>query len=91
LQDAQTTGDEREANGREPDHGDHGTSCAAAPGVRRKNVTGRSLPAKDGPLARILPGALRRPDLGELWAARYVEPFSLLLAEIAYNGPAGRS
>jgi predicted dinucleotide-binding enzyme len=28
-------------------------------------------------------------DLGELSAARYIEPFSLLLAEIAYNGKAG--
>jgi 8-hydroxy-5-deazaflavin:NADPH oxidoreductase len=28
-------------------------------------------------------------DLGELSAARYIEPFSLLLAEIAYGGPAG--
>ena len=28
-------------------------------------------------------------DLGELSAARYIEPFSLLLAEIAYSGPAG--
>ena len=28
-------------------------------------------------------------DLGDLSAARYVEPFSLLLAEIAYNGSAG--
>lgn len=28
-------------------------------------------------------------DLGELSAARYIEPFSLLLAEIAYNGSAG--
>jgi 8-hydroxy-5-deazaflavin:NADPH oxidoreductase len=28
-------------------------------------------------------------DLGELSAARYVEPFSLLLAEIAYSGSAG--
>jgi predicted dinucleotide-binding enzyme len=28
-------------------------------------------------------------DLGELSAARYIEPFSLLLAEIAYSGSAG--
>ena len=28
-------------------------------------------------------------DLGELSAARYIEPFSLLLAEIAYDGSAG--
>lgn len=28
-------------------------------------------------------------DLGELTAARYIEPFSLLLAEIAYKGSAG--
>ena len=28
-------------------------------------------------------------DLGELSAARYIEPFSLLLAEIAYGGSAG--
>jgi 8-hydroxy-5-deazaflavin:NADPH oxidoreductase len=28
-------------------------------------------------------------DLGELSAARYIEPFSLLLAEIAYNGSVG--
>jgi 8-hydroxy-5-deazaflavin:NADPH oxidoreductase len=28
-------------------------------------------------------------DLGALSAARYVEPFALLLAEIAYGGPAG--
>jgi predicted dinucleotide-binding enzyme len=28
-------------------------------------------------------------DLGELLAARYIEPFSLLLAEIAYSGSAG--
>jgi predicted dinucleotide-binding enzyme len=28
-------------------------------------------------------------DLGKLSAARYVEPFSLLLAEIAYNGSSG--
>jgi predicted dinucleotide-binding enzyme len=28
-------------------------------------------------------------DLGELSAARYIEPFSLLLAEIAYNGSTG--
>ena len=31
----------------------------------------------------------RPVDLGELSAARYVEPFSLLLAEIAYNGSGG--
>ena len=28
-------------------------------------------------------------DLGKLPAARYIEPFSLLLAEIAFNGSAG--
>jgi hypothetical protein len=28
-------------------------------------------------------------DLGELSAARYIEPFSLLLAEIAYNRSTG--
>jgi predicted dinucleotide-binding enzyme len=28
-------------------------------------------------------------DLGDLSAARFIEPFSLLLAEIAYNGSAG--
>jgi predicted dinucleotide-binding enzyme len=31
----------------------------------------------------------RPVDLGDLSAARYIEPFSLLLAEIAYNGSAG--
>jgi predicted dinucleotide-binding enzyme len=28
-------------------------------------------------------------DVGKLSTARYVEPFSLLLAEIAYNGSSG--
>jgi predicted dinucleotide-binding enzyme len=28
-------------------------------------------------------------DLGDLSAARYIEPFSLLLTEIAYNSSAG--
>jgi predicted dinucleotide-binding enzyme len=28
-------------------------------------------------------------DIGKLSAARYIEPFSLLLAEIAYEGPSG--
>jgi Transposase domain (DUF772) len=38
-------------------------------------------------LGVVLPEA--PPDLGKLSAARHIEPFSLLLAEIAYSGSAG--
>jgi len=40
--------------------------------------------------ARLIHDAGFHPlDIGSLSAARYIEPFSLLVAELAYNGPGG--
>ena len=45
--------------------------------------------SSDAPVRKIRDAGFNPVDIGPLSAARYVEPFSLQVAQLAYNGSVG--